>query len=52
MTQAVSMQCLIGPACGALEVAGYGARGVQGEHRGGLEVATCSPLSSLLAPLG
>lgn len=36
---------------GALEVAGYGAQGAQGEHRGRLEVATCSQVNSLLALL-
>lgn len=34
---------------GALEIVGYSAHGAQGQPRGGLEVATSSQLSSLLA---
>lgn len=46
-----STQSLMGPACGGLWDVEAGVRGVQGEHRGGLDVVMCSQRNSLLALL-
>lgn len=46
-----SMQRLMGPACGGLWDVEAGVHGVQGEHRGGLDVVMCSQRNSLLALL-
>lgn len=45
------MHSLMGPACGGFGDAEAGVHGVQGEHRGGLDVVICSQLNSLLALL-
>lgn len=46
-----STQSLMGPACGGLWDVEAGLHGVQGEHRGGLDVVMCFQRNSLLALL-